>query len=84
MQQKTLDLVGRKHTVQDVKDIFHAARELGFDNINMDLIMGASGRGSCGCAKYDGDFKRTRSGYITIHSLAIKPCGTVKHFQGSL
>ena len=40
MQQKTLDLVGRKHTVQDVKDIFHAARELGFDNINMDLIAG--------------------------------------------
>lgn len=43
MQQKTLDLVGRKHTVQDVKDIFHAARELGFDNINMDLIAGLPG-----------------------------------------
>ena len=38
MQQKTLDLVGRKHTVEDVEQIFHLARELGFDNINMDLI----------------------------------------------
>ena len=40
MQQKTLDLVGRKHTVEDVEQIFHLARELGFDNINMDLIAG--------------------------------------------
>ncbi len=40
MQQKTLDLVGRKHTVEDVERIFHMARELGFDNINMDLIAG--------------------------------------------
>ena len=43
MQQKTLDLVGRKHTVEDVERIFHMARELGFDNINMDLIAGLPG-----------------------------------------
>ena len=40
MQQKTLDLVGRKHTVQDLVEAFHMARRLGFDNINMDLIAG--------------------------------------------
>ena len=40
MQQKTLDLVGRKHTPQDVCRIFYLAREIGFDNINMDLIAG--------------------------------------------
>ena len=40
MQQKTLDLVGRKHTASDVQRIFKMARELGFDNINMDLIAG--------------------------------------------
>ena len=43
MQQKTLDLVGRKHTVEDVEQIFHLARELGFDNINMDIIAGLPG-----------------------------------------
>ena len=37
------DLVGRKHTVEDVERIFHMARELGFDNINMDLIAGLPG-----------------------------------------
>ena len=40
MNQKTLDLIGRRHTVDQVKDTFYMARELGFDNINMDLIMG--------------------------------------------
>ena len=37
MKQATLDLIGRRHTVEDVKEKFLLARELGFDNINMDL-----------------------------------------------
>ncbi len=43
MQQKTLDLIGRKHTVEDVEETFHWHRETGFDNINMDLIAGLPG-----------------------------------------
>ena len=38
MQQKTLDTIGRKHTVEQVYEAFHMARKLGFDNINMDII----------------------------------------------
>ena len=45
MQQKTLDLVGRRHTVQDTVEVFRMARRLGFDNINMDLIAGLPGEG---------------------------------------
>ena len=44
MNQKTLDLIGRRHTVEQTKDAFHLAREMGFDNINMDLIVGLPGR----------------------------------------
>ena len=40
MKQETLDLIGRRHTVEQVKETFRLARELGFDNINMDLIVG--------------------------------------------
>lgn len=43
MQQRTLDRIGRRHTVEDVKRSFYLARELGFDNINMDLIAGLPG-----------------------------------------
>ena len=35
MKQATLDLIGRRHTVEDVKEKFLLARELGFDNINI-------------------------------------------------
>ena len=40
MKQETLDIIGRFHTVEHVKEQFRLARELGFDNINMDLILG--------------------------------------------
>ena len=40
MQQRTLDLIGRRHSVEQTVESFKIARELGFDDINMDLIMG--------------------------------------------
>ncbi len=43
MNQKTLDLIGRRHTVEQTEEAFYLARELGFDNINMDLIVGLPG-----------------------------------------
>ena len=39
MNQKTLDIIGRKHTPEDAVRAFEAARQAGFDNINMDIIM---------------------------------------------
>lgn len=43
MQQKTLDLIGRRHTVDQTIQAFELARKLGFTNINMDLIIGLPG-----------------------------------------
>lgn len=43
MNQVTLDIIGRKHTVEDTRHAFALARECGFDNINMDLIVGLPG-----------------------------------------
>ena len=40
MNQETLDLIGRHHTVEEIEEKFRMARSLGFDNINMDLIVG--------------------------------------------
>ncbi len=39
-QDEVLRAAGRPHTAQDAVDKFHLARELGFDNINMDFIAG--------------------------------------------
>ena len=72
MQQKTLDLVGRKHSVQDVKDIFHLARELGFDNINMDLIAGLPGENAEDMRDTLRQIEELSPDSLTVHSLAIK------------
>ena len=46
MNQKTLDLIGRRHTVEETKQAFSTwPGKLGFDNINMDLIVGLPGEG---------------------------------------
>ncbi|MCF0134862.1 MAG: radical SAM protein, partial [Lachnospiraceae bacterium] len=39
MNQRTLDAIGRAHSVEAVTEAFYMAREAGFDNINMDLIV---------------------------------------------
>ena len=48
IKQRDADLIG-KHTVKQTKAFF-LARTLGFDNINMDLIVGASEDGGGGRA----------------------------------
>lgn len=72
MKQRTLDLLGRKHTVEEVKTVFRMARELGFDNINMDFIVGLP-------EETPDDLRATlEQAYelepdsITIHTLVIK------------
>ena len=43
MKQETLDIIGRKASVEQVLTAYNLAREVGFDNINMDLILGLPG-----------------------------------------
>ena len=43
MNQETLNIIGRRHTVEQVEEAFRLAREEGFTNINMDLILGLPG-----------------------------------------
>ena len=72
MQQKTLDLVGRKHTVEDVERIFYLARELGFDNINMDLIAGLPGEDATDMQDTLKRIEKLHPDSLTVHALAIK------------
>ena len=72
MQQKTLDRIGRKHSVQEVKDIYWMARELGFDNINMDLIAGLPGESLEDMTDTLAQIRKLTPDSLTVHSLAIK------------
>lgn len=72
MQDKTLKLIGRNHTVQQVKDAFALARQMGFDNINMDLIMGLPNETITEVKDTLKQIARLAPDSLTIHSLAIK------------
>lgn len=72
MQEETLKRIGRRHTVAQVKQAFILARELGFQNINMDLIVGLPGETKEAVADTMEQIKRLNPDSITVHSLAIK------------
>ena len=72
MQQKTLDAIGRKHTVEEIYETFHLAREIGFDNINMDLIAGLPGETSEEMEDTLRQIESLAPDSLTVHSLAIK------------
>ncbi|MBQ7839281.1 MAG: coproporphyrinogen dehydrogenase HemZ [Lachnospiraceae bacterium] len=72
MNQKTLKLIGRQHTVEQVEEAFAMAREEGFDNINMDLILGLPGETKEDVAYTIQRVKALNPDSLTVHSLAIK------------
>lgn len=72
MNQKTLDLIGRKHTVEQTEEAFRLARSMGFDNINMDLIVGLPGEGPEEVDRTMCALERLDPDDITVHALALK------------
>ncbi len=72
MKQETLDLIGRRHTVTQVKEAFAMAREAGFTNINMDIILGLPGEEPADVRHTIDEIERLDPDSLTVHSLAIK------------
>ncbi|MDD7402638.1 MAG: coproporphyrinogen dehydrogenase HemZ [Butyribacter sp.] len=72
MQQKTLDLIGRKHTVTETKEAFQMAKELGFTNINMDLIAGLPGETLEDFSDTLQQIRQLNPDSLTVHSLVVK------------
>ncbi|NLY10587.1 MAG: coproporphyrinogen dehydrogenase HemZ [Firmicutes bacterium] len=72
MRQKTLDRVGRSHTVGDVLVAFENCRSYGSFLINTDIILGLPGE-----RVYDVEYTLTqlqplKPDNLTVHSLAMK------------
>ena len=72
MKQETLDIIGRRHTVEQVEEAFKLAREVGFDNINMDLILGLPGETEEDVTETIQKIVDFQPDSLTVHSLAIK------------
>lgn len=72
LQSKTLEKIGRFHTVEDFFSVYDQARRAGFNHINTDLILGLPG-------ETREDFMDTitrllsiEPDSITVHTLALK------------
>lgn len=72
MKQETLKLIGRQHTVKQVIDAFYMAREVGFDNINMDIILGLPGEKEEDVKETINAIEELSPDSLTVHSLAVK------------
>ncbi len=81
MKEETLKIIGRHHTVQQTKDAYLLAREAGFDNINMDLIVGLPGETKEDVAHTLNELKALAPDSITVHSLAIKRAARLNLFK---
>lgn len=81
MNQSTLDFIGRKHTVQETVEAFELARSLGFDNINMDLIVGLPGEEIAEVEHTMRELAKLDPDSITVHSLAVKRASRLKLFR---
>ena len=72
MQQRTLDIIGRRHSVERVREQFFLARQLGFENINMDLIVGLPEENLEDVQDTLAQVMALAPDSVTVHSLAIK------------
>ena len=72
MNQRTLDLIGRRHTVEDTVRAFELARNAGFDNINMDIILGLPGEELDDVENTLRQIEALGPDSLTVHSLAVK------------
>jgi len=72
MNQKTLQTIGRQHTVEQFLSAYHLARETGFDDINMDIILGLPGEEEPEVRRTMDEITMLKPDSLTVHSLAVK------------
>lgn len=78
MNDETLVKIGRDHKVNEIIDTFNMARELGFDNINMDIILGLVDEDVDMVRNTLEKIKELSPESLTVHTLAIKRASTLK------
>ena len=81
MQQKTLDTIGRKHSVEDICRVYALAREMGFDNINTDLIAGLPGETADDMKDTLEQILKMKPDSLTVHVLAMKRASRLSQEQ---
>ena len=72
MNDRTLQVIGRAHTAQQVREAYAMAREENIPHINMDVIAGLPGEEEPDFARTMEEAVRLHPESLTVHTLAIK------------
>ena len=80
-KQETLDIIGRKHTVQDVYKAFEIAKKCGVPVINTDLIAGLPGESLEDFRTSLREIMELGADNITLHTLAVKRASKLKEWD---
>ncbi len=72
LSDQVLEAIGRRHSAADVEAAFALAHQVGFQNINADLIVGLPGDGLAGFQNSLQGVLDLGPANVTVHSLALK------------
>ena len=72
MNDDTLKMIGRGHTSAQVIEKFNLARSMGFNDINMDMIIGLPGEGIKEVLHTKNEILKLKSDSLTVHGLSLK------------
>ena len=72
MNDDTLRLIGRNHSAEDIREKFGMARSVGFDSINMDIIVGLPYEGPEHVKRTCSEILRLKPDNLTVHGLSVK------------
>ena len=72
MNDETLERIGRAHSVAQVIDSFGLAKKIGFDNINMDIIIGLPGEEKSHLVTTLEKIAELSPESITVHTMSVK------------
>ncbi len=80
MKEETLKSIGRAATAAQTIEAFQMARDCGFDNINMDIILGLPDEDESDVAHTMEKIKELGPDSLTVHSLAVKRASRLRQF----
>lgn len=78
MHQKTLDAIGRRHSVEDIVRAFELARKSGINSINADLIVGLPGETPQMVRETLKGILALNPEAITVHTMYLKRAARLK------
>lgn len=78
MNNQTLKLIGRSHTVEEFLDCYHLALNEGFENINIDLILGLLGEEKNDVIHTFEEISKLNPKSVTVHTLTVKRASRLK------